>query len=98
MGFFLYKLIAPRVTFAQDMTDAEAQVMKVHSKYWSDLAARGVDVVFGPVLDPKGSLAIVEAKDEGEVHAIGKEDPAIKSQFGFKFEVYPMLQAVTRKS
>jgi uncharacterized protein YciI len=95
LGFYLYKLIAPRVTFAQDMTDAEAQVLKVHSEYWTDLAARGVAVVFGPVLDPKGSwgLAIVEAK----VRATGTEDPAIKSQFGFKFEVYPMLQVVTRK-
>ncbi len=99
MGFYLYKLIAPRVTFAQDMTDAEAQVLKVHSEYWTDLAARGVAVVFGPVLDPKGSwgLAIVEAKDEVKVRAIGTEDPAVKSQFGFKFEVYPMLQVVTRK-
>lgn len=99
LGFFLYKLIAPRVTFAQDMTDAEAQLMKVHGEYWSELADRGVAVVFGPVLDPKGSwgLAIVEAKVEAEVRAIGAEDPAIKSQFGFRFEVYPMLQAVMRK-
>jgi len=97
--FFLYKLIAPRVTFAQDMTDAEAQLMKVHGEYWKELADRGVAVVFGPVLDPKGSwgLAIVEAKDAAEVHAIGADDPAIKSQFGFQFEVYPMLQAVMRK-
>ncbi len=99
MGFFLYKLIAPRPTFAQDMTDAEAQLMKVHGAYWSDLADRGIAVVFGPVLDPKGSwgLAIVEARDEGEVRAIGIDDPAIKSQFGFQFEVYPMLQVVSRK-
>ncbi|HKM77203.1 MAG TPA: YciI family protein [Candidatus Bathyarchaeia archaeon] len=99
MGFFLYKLIAPRITFAQDMTGAEAQVMKVHGEYWSDLAERRVAVVFGPVLDPKGAwgLAIVEAKDEAEVCAIGAEDPAIKSQFGLKFEVYPMLRATMRR-
>ncbi|HKM77595.1 MAG TPA: hypothetical protein VJZ03_00840 [Candidatus Bathyarchaeia archaeon] len=42
-------------------------------------------------------LAIVEAKDEAKVRAIGTEDPAVKSQFGFKFEVYPMLQVVSRK-
>jgi len=42
-------------------------------------------------------LAIVEAKDEAEVYAIGAEDPAIKPQFGFKFEVYPMLQVVSWK-
>ena len=100
MGFYLYKLIAPRVSFAQDMSEEEAQVMKVHGEFWSKLAQKGIAVIFGPVLDPKGSwgLAIVEAKDEAEVHAIGAEDPAIKSRYGFKFEVHPMLKAVMRNS
>ena len=55
MRQFLFKLIAPRPTFAQDMMEAERKVMQEHVVYWKGLADRGVAVVFGPVLDPKGS-------------------------------------------
>ncbi|HEX4836510.1 MAG TPA: YciI family protein, partial [bacterium] len=81
MSYFLYKLIAPRPTFAQDMTAAEAKLMAEHGVYWKDLADRGIALLFGPVLDPKGSwgLAVVETKNEAEVRAIGRNDPAIKS-------------------
>lgn len=100
MSFFVYKLIAPRPTFAQDMTAAEAKVMEEHGAYWRDLAERGIAVLFGPVLDPKGSwgLAVAETKDEAELHAIGRNDPAIRSNRGFRFEIYPMLRATLRKS
>ena len=99
MGYFVYKLIAPRPTFAQDITDAEAKLLKVHGKYWSDLADRGIAVLFGPVLDPKGAwgLAVVETKDEAAANALGVNDPAIKADAGFRFEVYPMSQAILRK-
>ena len=100
MKYFLYKLISPRSTFAQDMTEAEAKLMQEHGAYWGDLADKEIAVIFGPVLDPKGAwgLGVVEAKDESEVRALGANDPLIKSSVGFQFEVYPMLQAVLRKS
>jgi hypothetical protein len=34
---FLYKLIPPRLTFAQDMTEAERKVMQEHATYWKCL-------------------------------------------------------------
>lgn len=99
MSYFLYKLIAPRPTFAQDMTAAEAKLMAEHGVYWKDLTDKGIALLFGPVLDPKGSwgLAVVETKNEAEVSAIGRNDPAIKSAQGFGFEIYPMLQVTLRK-
>ena len=99
MSYFLYKLIAPRITFAQDMTAAEAQLMEEHGVYWKELADRRIAVMFGPVLDPKGAwgMAVVETKDETEVRAIGVNDPAIKANKGFRFEIYPMLRATLRK-
>jgi hypothetical protein len=62
------------------------------------LADRGIAVV-EPVSDPKRAwgLAVVEAKDEVEVRALGVNDPTIKSGVGFRFEVYPMPQATVRK-
>jgi hypothetical protein len=66
MKYFLYKLIPPRPTFPQDMTEAEGKIMQEHVAYWQDLADRRITIIFGPILDPDGAygIAIVEAKDE----------------------------------
>ncbi len=42
-------------------------------------------------------MAVVETKDEAEANALGVNDPAIKADAGFRFEVYPMPQAILRK-
>jgi uncharacterized protein YciI len=99
MSYFLYKLLPPRPTFSQDITDEEMALMKVHGGYWQELADQGTAVIFGPVLDGKGGwgLAIVEAADEKTVRALGDNDPAVKANRGLRFEVYPMLRAVLRK-
>lgn len=93
---FLYKLVPPRPTFAQDITEAEKKVMQEHAIYWKDLIEKRIALVFGPVLDPKGTwgVAIVEMTDEQDVHALGTNDPAVKA--GLTFEVYPMPGAVAQ--
>ena len=99
MGYFLYKLIPPRPTFAQDITEAEAKVMQKHAAYWSSLTDGGTAVVFGPVADPKGvwGLAIVDVEDDAAARALGTNDPAMNSGLNFELEVYPMPQAKLRK-
>ena len=42
-------------------------------------------------------LAIVEADDEAVVNGFGINDPAIKADLGFRFEVFPMLQPILRE-
>ena len=93
----LYKLNPPRPTFVQDMTEAERKVMQQHAIYWKGLTNRGIAIVFGLVLDPKGlwGVGIVEVADEPDAHAIGKNDPALKA--GLTFEIYPMPGAVVGK-
>jgi uncharacterized protein len=99
MSHFLYKLISPRSTSPQDMTEKETKVMQEHLTYWKDLVDRKIVVVFGPVADPRGAygLAIVEAEDEAAVHNFGTNDPAVKANVGFKFEVYHIPQAILRE-
>jgi hypothetical protein len=94
---FLYKLIPKRPTFAQDMTEVERRVMQEHAIYWKGLTDRGIAIVFGLVLDPKGpwGVAIVEVADEPDARALGTNDPAVKA--GLTFEVYPMPGAAVRK-
>ncbi len=93
---FAFRLMAPRPTFVEDMTDDERATMAEHAGYWRGLLADGVAVVFGPVLDPAGpyGLAVVEVDDQEHVDRIIAADPAVRS--GLKTEVYPMPGAVVR--
>ena len=98
MAAFLCRLLPPRPTFAQDMSDAERQVMMAHVGYWTGLAREGKAVAFGPVMDPKGGwgCGIMEVADETEMKALAANDPAIKGSIGMKYEIFPMPQLVTR--
>lgn len=96
--YFLCRLIPPRPTFATDMTADEAAMMREHAKYWRDLLRRGVAIVFGPVLDPKGvwGVGILRVSSEAELAAARDGDPAITAGRGLRYEVLPMANAVYR--
>ena len=92
MKYFLFKLIPPRPTFPQDITESEGKLMQDHVAYWRGLADKRTALIFGPVLDPDGmyGIAIIETNDGTVVQDIGKNDPAIKAEVGFRFESYSM--------
>ncbi len=75
------RLIPPRPTFAQDMTDNEHKLMEQHFAYWKDQFAKGVCVFGGPVLDPKGVYGVlaIRASTEDEARAIASADPTVKA-------------------
>jgi uncharacterized protein YciI len=77
----VFRLIAPRPTFALDMSDEERAVMGRHAAYWQPLVESGQMVVFGPVLDGTGSwgLGVVETENEEETRAFAAGDPAVTS-------------------
>ena len=99
MSFFLCKLIPPRPTFAEDMTEVEAKVMQEHVAYWTDLANKGIAIAFGPVADPKGTwgVGILEVESESDIQIISAKDPALASNIGCRAESYPMPQIVLGK-
>jgi hypothetical protein len=43
--YFVLKLIPPRPTFAQDMTEEEKKIMKEHGAYWIGLMNQGIAIV-----------------------------------------------------
>jgi uncharacterized protein len=96
--YFLAKLIPPRPSFTTDMTGEERQVMMDHGAYLKKYVDAGMVIVMGPVLEPAGSwgLAVFEAGSEEEVRTIIARDPTVLSGLGFRWEIYPMLQAVVR--
>ena len=98
MSDFFCKLVAPRPTFALDMTDAEKQLMQEHAVYWRGGVQKGNVIVFGLVFDPTGpyGIGIVRFDTQAEARSFTDSDPTIKSNSGFRFEVYPMpMGAVT---
>lgn len=97
MPHFFLKLIAPRPTFAMDMSDPEKKMMQEHFLYWKGRQDHGEVLVFGPVMDPKGpfGMGVVTAPDDAGARAFADADPAIKSNIGFTCEIHPM-RAVTR--
>ena len=92
MPYFLCRLTPPRVTFAVDMSDDEKALMQTHAAWWLDQIAKGVALLFGPVLDPEGpwGLGIVEVDDESKARALAAGDPVIKAAIGFTYDVLPM--------
>ena len=81
MSTLVFRLKAPRPTFALDMTDDERGIMARHAAYWQPLVDSGRMVIFGPVLDGSGSwgLGVVEADDEEELRAFAAGDPVVTS-------------------
>jgi uncharacterized protein YciI len=97
--YFFLKLIPPRPTFSQDMTDEERNLMFQHIAYWTKIFDEGKSIIFGPVLDPKGSwgLGVAEVDDESEVKQLTSNDPVIKASLNFNYETYPMEVGKVRK-
>ena len=52
--------------------------MTRHVAYWSEQAARGIAIVFGPVMDPEGvyGIGVYEVADEAEMRNLLDHDPA----------------------
>jgi uncharacterized protein YndB with AHSA1/START domain len=98
ISYFLCKLIAPRPTFPIDMSEHERKVMHEHVAYWQAWLAKGVAVVFGPVMDPSGpwGAGVVGVSDAAQLKELQENDPVMRAQLGFRHEAYPMPGAIAR--
>jgi uncharacterized protein len=97
MATFVLRLMAPRPTFALDMTDEEREIMGRHAAHWQPFIDSGQMVVFGPVLDDTGSfgLAVIEAEDEDQLRQFAAGDPVITTGTA-RFEFGKMLAGFVR--
>jgi uncharacterized protein YciI len=97
MSTFVFRLKAPRPSFAQDLTDDEKEIMGRHAAYWQPFIESGQMVVFGPIVDDRGSwgLGVIEAEDEDELRAFAAGDPAVTSGTG-QLEIGKMLTGFVR--
>jgi uncharacterized protein YciI len=97
MPHYFLKLNPRRPTFAQDITDQERAIMQQHIAYWGDLMNKGVVVVYGPVIDPKGvyGMGVIEAESEQHVQELTQNDPAATIN---DYEYYPMRAIMPARS
>jgi uncharacterized protein len=93
----VFRLRAPRPTFALDMSDEEREIMGRHAAHWQPLVDSGQMVVFGPVLDDTGSwgLGVVEAEGEEELRAHAANDPVVTTGTA-SIEIGKMLAGFVR--
>lgn len=96
MNYYFYRLNSPRPTFPADITPAEGALMREHVTYWHALMQQGHVVAFGPVADPRGAygMGIIRLADGTDPTSLGANDPTIRADVGFTFEVHPMPQVV----
>jgi uncharacterized protein YciI len=86
---FVCRLIAPRTSFTQDMTEKERSTMQQHQVHWRKFQADGKVLVFGPVFDPAGpyGLGVLAVDNEEQLKEFMAADPANGL---LRFEWYPM--------
>jgi uncharacterized protein YciI len=91
MAYFFFKLVPPRPSFPQDITEAEGELMKRHAAYWQSLLDKGFVLVFGPVLDPKGpyGAGIATFADDETARSFAADDPVIKADWGSRMRSVP---------
>jgi uncharacterized protein len=97
MSIFVFRLKAPRPTFAQDMSEDEREIMARHAAHWQPWIESGQMVIFGPVLDGSGSwgLGVVETDDERALRAFAANDPVVTTATG-TIEIGTMLGGFVR--
>jgi len=74
------RLIPPRASFPNDMTEPERKLMEDHYDYWKARFEEGICVFGGPVMDPKGVYGVlaIRAANEDEARTIASADPSVK--------------------
>jgi uncharacterized protein YciI len=88
---YYFKLIAPRPTFAQDMTAEERALMEEHGNYCAREFEAGKILLYGPVMASDGAfgLGILEVANADEARQFGDSDPSVRAGMNC-FEFYPM--------
>ena len=94
---YFFKLIPPRPTFPQDITDGEKALMDEHSAYFQQQFEAGKLLLYGPVMAPDGAfgVGILEVGDEAEARQFGENDPSVRAGLN-RWEIYPMRVSGSR--
>ena len=100
MSEWLYYLKPTRLEMlTEDPTPEEDEIVSRHFAYLSDLAEKGLMILFGRTQTADEStfgIVIFEAEDEAAARAIMENDPAVKNGV-MTATLYPYKVALMRK-
>jgi hypothetical protein len=99
MSYYFCKLVPPRDSFAQTLSEQEAAAMQAHAQYWKERAKENIPLAVGLVADPKGfyGVGILEVSDETQLKELLDHDPAITAGVGLHYEWYPIPRGVIHR-
>ena len=98
MKEWVYFLIPPRPTFADDASEFESSKMGEHFQYLQRLLAEGTLLLAGRTQDqPPTGIAIFRAADETAARAIMGADPAVAAGVA-RGELHPYAVALIAES
>jgi hypothetical protein len=99
LRYFFLKLLPPRLDFMQTMNDAEKAIMYAHRSYWAEFAEKGWAVAYGPVLCEHGGFGagFWALPADVDPEPLTRDDPAIKANVGFRYEISPMPALIIGK-
>ncbi len=94
---YFFKLIPPRPTFMEDMSNDERRLMEEHGRYFQENFVAGRALLFGPVMTTGGAfgLGVLEVDNEEEARRFGEGDPSVRAGLN-RFELHPMRVSAAR--
>jgi len=94
---YFFKLIPPRPSFIQDMSDDERRLMDEHGRYFQEHFELGTLLLYGPVMASGGAfgLGILEVDSERDARQFGEHDPSVRAGMN-AFEIHPMRVSAAR--
>ena len=100
MAFYFMKLVPPRAAFPHDASEQELEAMGRHADYIRGLIEAGKIVCAGPVMDPEASwgAAIAQVDTLDDALELGRNDPVVRADLGFRWDVWPMGSLLTKQT
>jgi uncharacterized protein len=91
LSHYFMKLIPPRATFPEDMTEDEQRLMGEHAAYLREHFEAGRILAYGPVFQPGApfGMACFHVASEQDARRIMDGDPTIKAGLN-RYDVWPM--------
>jgi uncharacterized protein len=85
----------PRVTFMEDATPEEQEIMREHFEYLKSLLEAGKLILAGPSLEPPFGIIVLEAESEDEARRLVAADPSVAAGIQMP-ELHPFRASLLR--
>ena len=93
---FLYLVRPPRITFIEDSSPDEDEIVENHFEYLKELLEKKKLVIAGPCADGSFGIVVFKADSDEEAQQIMENDPAVRARL-FSAELHPFHLSLLSK-